>query len=314
MVYFENKAITSLKNSSFQVNNTAGGSTMTTNEKLIHVNEENLAFHLANQQVSYVFRVFEKSRQLEHLYFGKKIHHRPSFDFLIEREFRSSVNLIEKDHTSSLEHVKQEYPGFGTTDFRFPAFELEYPEGDRVSELVYESYVIHEGKPELEGLPATYVESESEAQTLEIVLRDRPSDVTVSLFYTIFKDRAVITRSATFHNTGKQAVRLNQAMSMSIDFPDDEFDMIHLNGAWARENHVERHPLFKGVQSISSARGTSSHVHNPFFALARPATTEKKGEAYGFSLVYSGNHLGQVEVDTYNVTREIGRASCRERV
>ncbi|MER2063075.1 MAG: hypothetical protein ABS873_00355, partial [Alkalibacterium sp.] len=61
--------------------------------KLIHVNDEKLEFHLTNQHVSYIFRVFEKSQQLEHLYFGKQIHHRGSFDFLIEREARSSINL-----------------------------------------------------------------------------------------------------------------------------------------------------------------------------------------------------------------------------
>ncbi len=276
---------------------------MSKSRKFIHVNEEKLEFHLTNQHVSYVFRVFEKSKQLEHLYFGKRIHHRPSFDFLIEREARSSINLNEKDYTSSLEHIKQEYPGFGTTDFRYPGFELEYPEGDRISHLVYESFIIHEGKPELKGLPATYTESSDEAETLEIVLRDTHSGLLISLYYSIYEDRSAIMRSVNFHNEGKETMRLNHAMSMSVDFPDNDFEMIHLNGAWARENHVERQPLFKGVQSISSARGTSSHMHNPFFALARPEATERIGEVYGFSLVYSGNHLGQVEVDTYNVTR-----------
>lgn len=276
---------------------------MSTNTKLIHVNEEKLEFHLTNPKVSYIFRVFEKSRQLEHLYFGKRIHHRNSFDFLIEREPRSSINLNERDYTSSLEHIKQEYSGFGTTDFRYPAYELEYPEGDRISQLVYDSYLIHQGKPKLEGLPATYTEEDNEAETLEIILRDAPSNILISLYYTVFATRGVITRSVRFHNDGEETVRLNHAMSMNVDFPDDNFEMIHLNGAWARENHVERQPLFRGVQSISSARGASSHMHNPFFALARPDTTERQGEVYGFSLVYSGNHLAQVEVDTYHVTR-----------
>ena len=271
--------------------------------KLIHVNDEKLEFHLTNQHVSYIFRVFEKSQQLEHLYFGKQIHHRKSFDFLIEREARSSINLNERDYTSSLEHIKQEFPGFGTTDFRYPAYELEYPEGDRISHLVYDSYTVHEGKPNLDGLPATYTETAEEAETLEVILKDRHSSLAISLFYTVFEGRAVITRSAKFYNAGEITMKLNHAMSLSIDFPDDDFEMIHLNGAWARENHIERQPLFKGVQSISSARGASSHMHNPFFALARPETTERLGEVYGFSLVYSGNHLGQVEVDTYNVTR-----------
>jgi alpha-galactosidase len=245
----------------------------------------------------------EKSKQLEHLYFGKRIHHLPSLDYLIERESRPSNNLYEGDHTSSLEHIKQEYPSFGTTDFRQPAFQMHYSKGDKVSHFEYQEYEIINGKPYLEGLPATYTESEEEAQTLIIKLKDNYSDMSLHLFYTIFKDQSVITRSSQFLNEGEEELFLENAMSTSIDFSDSHFEMIHLNGAWARERHVERQPLFKGIQSIGTVRGASSHTHNPFFALARPTATETQGEVYGFSLVYSGNHIGQVEVDTYDVAR-----------
>ena len=276
---------------------------MTNGNTLIHINEDKLEFHLTNDSLSYVFRVMEKSRQLEHLYFGKKIHHLPSLDYLIEREARPSNNLYEGDHTSSLEHIKQEYPGFGTTDFRHPAFQVHYPEGDKVSHFEYQDFELVNGKPVLEGLPATYTESEEEARTLIIKLKDAYSDIALNLYYTIFRDQSVITRSSRFINEGKEDYFLENAMSTSIDFPDSDFEMIHLDGAWARERHVNRQPLFKGVQSIGTVRGASSHTHNPFFALARPTATEIQGEVYGFSLVYSGNHIGQVEVDTYDVAR-----------
>jgi len=89
----------------------------------IKVNHEKKEFHLFNDHVSYIFRVLEKSDQLEHLYYGKKINHRDSFTHLIEREVRPSSNQFEGDHTSSLEHIKQEYPSFGTSDYR-PAHEI----------------------------------------------------------------------------------------------------------------------------------------------------------------------------------------------
>lgn len=38
----------------------------------IKVNEETKEFHLFNRNISYIFRVLEKSKQLEHLYYGKK--------------------------------------------------------------------------------------------------------------------------------------------------------------------------------------------------------------------------------------------------
>ena len=51
--------------------------------------------------------------------------------------------------------------------------------------------------------------------------------------------------------------------------------------------------------------GYSSHLHNPFLALTTPNTTETAGEAYGFSLVYSGSHSFQVEKGSVGLTRVI---------
>ena len=42
-------------------------------------------------------------------------------------------------------------------------------------------------------------------------------------------------------------------------------------------------------------------------ALVRKDTTEQNGDTYGFSLVYSGNFLANVEVDMYeNARAQIG--------
>ena len=269
----------------------------------IKVNSSSKEFHLFNSEVSYIFRVLEKSNQLEHLYFGERIKHRDSFKHLIEREVRPSCNMFEGDHTSSLEHIKQEYPSFGTTDYRYPAHMLTNNIGSKITNFQYESYQIFSGKPALSNLPATYTEDTNEADTLAITLFDDVLQCKLVLTYTIYSDRNVICRNARFINEGMQVFYIDNAMSTSVDFPDDRFEMLHLTGAWARESHVEVQPLFKGIQSTYSARGASSHAHNPFFALKRPDTTEHTGEVYGFSLVYSGNFLGQVEVDTYSVTR-----------
>ncbi|WP_117168631.1 alpha-galactosidase [Paraliobacillus sediminis] len=269
----------------------------------IKVNESAKEFHLFNENISYIFRVLEKSKQLEHLYFGKSMKHRDSYKHLIEREIRPSSNMFEGDHTSSLEHIRQEYPSYGTTDFRYPAHMITNNEGSHITNFKYDSYQIIKGKPTLNALPATYVEQEHEAETLEITLHDAVLNAKIILCYTIYTDRNVIARNTRFVNEGEEAFFINNAMSTSVDLPDDQYEMVHLYGAWAREGHVETQKLAKGIQSISSTRGASSHVHNPFLALKRADTTNHSGEVYGFSLVYSGNFLGQVEVDTYNVTR-----------
>ncbi|MDP4086621.1 MAG: alpha-galactosidase, partial [Bacillota bacterium] len=175
--------------------------------------------------------------------------------------------------------------------------------GSTITNYRYNSYNISRGKPALKDLPATYVEVNDEAETLEITLMDDVLKSKLILSYTIFCNQDVLCRNVRFVNDGDEPFYINHAMSSSVDFPDSDFEMIHLSGAWARETHIEVKKLSRGVQSIYSARGASSYIHNPFLALKRPATTEHDGEVYGFSLVYSGNFLGQVEVDTYDVTR-----------
>ncbi|WP_347834535.1 glycoside hydrolase family 36 N-terminal domain-containing protein [Gracilibacillus sp. JCM 18860] len=196
----------------------------------ITINESHLEFHLYNDQISYIFRVLEKSHQLEHLYYGKRIHHRDSFAHLIEREIRPSCNMFEGDHTSSMEHIKQEYPSFGSTDFRFPAHVIMREDGSHITNFVYQDFRVIKGKKSIDHLPATYVEQETEADTLEIDLFDKVLQCQLTLTYTIYQDRNVISRHARFVNIGKEDYFLDQAMSMSLDLPDDQFEMIHLQG------------------------------------------------------------------------------------
>ena len=93
-------------------------------------------------------------------------------------------------------------------------------------------------------------------------------------------------------------------MSASVEFLDMDYEMVQLSGGWSRERYVKNRKLEMGIQSIQSLNGTCCGAeHNPFFALKRPHTTESQGEVYGFSLVYSGNYLGQVEVSTFDMTR-----------
>lgn len=55
--------------------------------------------------------------------------------------------------------------------------------------------------------------------------------------------------------------------------------------------------------SFGSTTGYSSHFHNPFFTLAHPATTESHGEAWGFSLLYSGSFRAEVEKNPQGLVR-----------
>ncbi|WP_226581282.1 alpha-galactosidase [Halobacillus litoralis] len=269
----------------------------------IHINQENSQFHLQGKEVSYIFQVM-RNGQIGQLYFGQKLRHRDDFSHLSKEEFRvTSSYLYEEDPSFSLDTVKQDYPSYGTSDYREPAFHIIQPDGSRISNFTYQSHQVVKGKPGLKGLPATYVEDETEAETLVLRLFDEVTEVELNLMYTVYHNRNVIVRSVNFINKGVEEHVLDRALSASIDLPDSNFEWLQLAGSWSRERHIHKQRLHPGIQRIQSTRGTSSSQHNPYIGLKRPETTEIEGEVYGFSLVYSGNFLAQVEVDQYDISR-----------
>lgn len=265
--------------------------------------ENNQTFHLYNDKISYIFTVLENGH-LGQLYFGEKLRDREDFTHMLELRIRAgAVCAFEGNLSFSLEHIKQEYPCGGSGDMRFPAFTIAQENGSRISDFVYVGHNIFAGKPVLEGLPATYVEDDAEAETLEVYMEDQLTGTKMTLRYSIFNAYSAITRNVRFEQIGNESIALERAMSLCMDLPDKEYEMIELTGAWARERSVKTRRLEHGIQSIHSMRGCSSANFNPFLALKRPETTENSGEAIGFSLVYSGNFLAQAEVDPYDVTR-----------
>lgn len=265
--------------------------------------EQTKEFHLYNDSISYIMKVL-RNGQMGQLYFGSSIPDKEDFGYFIETAHRPMTSyLFEGDLSYSLEHLKQEYPSYGTTDYREPAFEILQENGSRISDFVYKAHKIYDGKPELKGLPAIYTEDSGEAQTLEIILEDALMEAQLILSYTIMRDYPVITRSAQIRNRRAARLTLTRAMSACLDLPDKDYEWIQLSGAWSRERQIKMRALQQGIQAIGSIRGNSSHNHNPFVALKRPSADEFHGEAIGMSLVYSGNFLMQAEVDTYDVTR-----------
>ena len=265
--------------------------------------EKNRTFHLFNDKISYIMAVLPNG-QMGQLYFGKRIHQREDYSYLLEMMARPMGSYVfENDRTLSLEHVKQEYGVYGSTDYRCPAVEILQENGSRISDFCYKSHTVSGGKPKLKGLPATYTESDSEAETLTLVLEDKVTGIELELLYTLFAGSGIIARSARFLNCGKKPVHLLMAMSLCMDLPDHDYDWIQFSGAWARERYPKKRRLETGIQSVGSMRGHSSHEHNPFVILKRPTADEFQGEVIGFSLIYSGNFLAQAEVDTHDTTR-----------
>ena len=271
-------------------------------EKIIF-HKETKTFHLYNEEISYIMCVLENGH-MGQLYYGKRIHDKPDFSYLVEKCGRPMTSYIfEGDRSFSLEHIRQEYPVYGTTDYRHPAIEIMQENGSNISEFKYVGYEILKGKPSLKGLPATYTESEEEAETLKIILKDSLTGAKLTLLYTIFSKGSAIARSAHICNEGEKVLHLQTMMSLNLDLPDKDYVWMQLSGAWSRERYVKNRILEQGITAIDSMRGNSSHEHNPFMVLKRPNAGETSGEVIGFSLIYSGNFRMQAEVDTHDVTR-----------
>ena len=92
---------------------------------------------------------------------------------------------------------------------------------------------------------------------------------------------------------------------MSVDLYDSDFEMIHLDGAWARERHIQRRTIGHGKQCVASIRGESSHQDHPFMAVVSKGANDEQGEVYGFNFVYSGNFMAQVELGQFNTVRAV---------
>ena len=143
--------------------------------------EANKTFHLYNDQISYIIQVLPNG-QMGQLYFGKKVHDREEFSYLLETLPRPMSSCVFEDNKSfCLDHVRQEYPSYGTGDYRMPAVEVLQESGSRITNFIYKGHHIMSGKPGLEGLPATYVEEENEAATLILYLEDELTGLSLSL-------------------------------------------------------------------------------------------------------------------------------------
>ncbi|RUS45576.1 alpha-galactosidase [Cohnella sp. AR92] len=269
----------------------------------IQYDQSTRTYHLQSRNVSYVMQVV-KDGYLAHLYWGRKIRGTAIPD-MMPKSYRPSFNPnpFPEDETFSLDTLPQEYPGYGTSDFRSPAYQVRLANGTSVTEFKVVSHRIVAGKPALEGLPSVYAESEQEAETLEVVLEDEAAKLRLIAGYTVFRDSDAIARNVRIENFGEATVRVQRLLSASVDLPHANYEAVHLWGTWARERHVARRALMPGVQAIESRRGSSSHMHNPFYALVTPSTTEDSGEVYAMNLVYSGNFLAQAEVDQFSSTR-----------
>ena len=271
---------------------------------MININENNFAIHTAN--TSLIMRVMPTGH-VEQLYYGKRIDVSNGIDSIAERHRfpHGNSNNYDSDHPAIvLQDICLDFGTKGKGDNREPSFAGVNTDGSRTFDFVFDGVQMADASGvRLKTMPCSY-DDEDKEQSLVITLKEKSGELAVDIVYTVYEECDVITRRVKL-NKVKRPVRIERLMSGQLDLHDSEYVMTTFNGAWAREMRRVDVPLVQGRHVGGSNAGTSSSNANPFFMLSRPWTTEDTGEAYGFNLVYSGNHYEAAEVNEFFKTRVV---------
>ena len=165
-------------------------------------------FTLSGGDVSYVLHV-DGFGHLMNLYWGARVP-----DGSVTPELRNYPGGASFDMQTN--HLPWEIPTRGRGWYGTPAVAAVNAMGDDVVDLTYVSHVLYPGKRPLAGLPATYVEEDGEAGTLEIALRDELTGLRVTAVYSIYETSGAITRSLRLENGGGAPLTIRGLMAASV--------------------------------------------------------------------------------------------------
>ncbi|HNW85752.1 MAG TPA: alpha-galactosidase [Candidatus Limiplasma sp.] len=261
-------------------------------------------FRLQTARSSYWFRVTPYGH-LEHVYYGERLpENQPMEPLALKRNAQTGGCVLYNpaDETYCLDMLPLEWSGIGKGDYRNPPAEIKMPDQTFTADFRYQSHTVTNGSLPMQTLPSAYGDADA-CQTLTLTLLDESNRVTLLLHYTVFEATDVIARRATLVNGNENPLVIRRLMSLQVDLPNDGYRMITLDGGWIKETHRHERPVTYGLLVNESITGDSSNRHNPGFLLAAEGATETSGRAYGFNLVYSGNHYGAVELSAYDLVR-----------
>ena len=182
----------------------------------------------------------------------------------------------------------EEVPTARGMKFTQPAIMVRFADGVRDLRLTFDSSEDKKGSlPEL---------------CLHFV--DEHYPLRVNLYYRLYEKDDLIERWISIVNLGDDPVELTRVLSASWNLPPGEgYFLSHLTGRWNDEMHHHREPLTRGIKSLESRRLTTSHHHNPWFAIDSGDAAEDHGKVWFGVLEWSGNWKIEAEVTDFASTR-----------
>jgi alpha-galactosidase len=214
-----------------------------------------------------------------HRYWGDKLPLLSDYPSLAKPEGWVSFN-------GPVQRTQSEYPAYAGPAYLEPCLKVSFADGVRDTVLRFER-------------------AEASDDTLTLHLRDAYYPFEVQLHYRAHAEYDLIERWVTVHNSGSEPISIERIFSAQWHLPlsSEYYRFTHLNGRWIDETHVRRELLTQGTKVIESRRLTTSHHHNPWFAIDRGTSTEEAGEVWFGVLAWSGNWKLTAELTDFLSTR-----------
>ncbi len=244
------------------------------------VYQTELGWVLETNTTAYAFGL-NQAGLLVHRYWGARLPRHEDYPPATDAKGWASFN-------NAAQLTQEEYPGYEDMKFVDACIQVIFADGVRGTVLRYASFDLDEG-----ALPE-----------LRIHLRDTAYPLQVTLHYRVHADYDLIERWATVANQGETPITIERIDSAQWHFPVAEsYRLTHVTGRWLDEMHLRREVLQPGRKVLESRRLTTSHHHNPWFALDRGGSCEDAGAVWFGVLAWSGNWKLSADINDFGATR-----------
>ena len=260
-------------------------------------------FILNTENLSYIFHV-DKTGLLLHDYFGEKIEIN-DFDIssikqkISVQKGTSVIYKKEVNENLSMDYSLLEFSFPHKGDYRSTPILLKSESAGYTFDFSFKKYEIRKEPLAGDILPTPHDNDEE----LIITLSDEANKVDIELHYVIFESANVIARNIVIINKGEENLHVLKVLSMQLDMVNREFELKNFVGGWASEMQEADQKLVPGRYIHESRTGFSSHKCNPLFLIKNKDASLDYGDVYIFNLVYSGNHISEVELTPYGYLR-----------
>ena len=247
----------------------------------IHASKNNWILETAN--TAYAFGL-NANGLLVHRYWGPKLVRLEDYPPAMNSDGWASIN-------GEGEVVPEEFPGHAGAKYIDPCVKVSFADGVRDVVLQFDSSEIVQNGLENE---------------LRIHLKDAHYPFRVTLHYRVHHEFDLLERFVTVHNDGTTPITLERIFSAQWHLPQTgRYRLTHLAGTWFKETQILREPLENGLKVLESRRITTSHQHNPWFAVDHRdfPSSEDAGDVWFGCLAWSGNWKLSAEVTVFGSTR-----------